>query len=280
MTSIAEPEIRSDDFLILNDESYRPDNICVVTGAANGIGRATALAAAANGLTTVALDIDVGGGRRTEEMARQIGGRVIFIPTDLRDDRQLERAIEEAAKLGSIKYLANIAGMQHVAPLDQFPMEKYDLMQQVMLRAPFYLSRLVLPHLRRSADGTGAIGNMASIHAHVSTLNKAAYNVLKFAIRGLTQSIAAEGEGKVRAFSISTGYVRTALALGQIPAQAAQRGITPEIVVRDIMLGRSRAKEMMTPVDVANLFIFGFSRYAKYLIGGDLLFDGGVVLTY
>ena len=153
-------------------------------------------------------------------------------------------------------------------------------MQQVRLRAPFYLSRLVLPHLRRSADGTGAIGNMASIHAHVSTLNKAAYNVLKFAIRGLTQSIAAEGEGKIRAFSISTGYVKTALALEQIPAQAAQRGITPESVVRDILLGRSRAKEMMTPVKVANLFIFGFSRYAKHLIGGDLLFDGGVVLTY
>jgi 3-hydroxybutyrate dehydrogenase len=75
MTRIEEPEIHRDDFLILNDESYRPDNICVVTGAANGIGRATALAAAANRLTTVALDIDVGGGRRTEEMARQIGGR-------------------------------------------------------------------------------------------------------------------------------------------------------------------------------------------------------------
>ena len=74
--------------------------------------------------------------------------------------------------------------------------------------------------------------------------------------------------------------MKTALALGQIPAQATQRGITPESVVRDIMLGRSRAKEMMNPVDVANLFIFGFSRYSKYLIGGDLLFDGGAVLTY
>ena len=107
MTRFEEPEIHRDDFLILNDESYRPDNICVVTGAAHGIGRATALAAAANQLTAVALDIDTAGGRRTEEMARGIGGRVIFIPTDLCDDTQLERAIEEAAKLGSIKYLAN-----------------------------------------------------------------------------------------------------------------------------------------------------------------------------
>lgn len=74
--------------------------------------------------------------------------------------------------------------------------------------------------------------------------------------------------------------MKTALVLKQIPAQAEQRGITPESVFRDIMLGRSRAKEMTTPVDAANLFIFGFSRYSKYLIGGDLLFDGGVVLTY
>ena len=280
MTRIEEPDIRRDDFLILNDKRFRPDNICVVTGAAHGIGRATALAAAANQLTTVALDIDLAGGRCTEEMARGVGGRVIFIPTDLCDDRQLERAIEEAAKLGSIKYLANIAGLQHVAALDQFPMEKYDLMHQVMLRAPFYLSKLVLPHIRRSADGTGAIGSMASIHAHIATLNKAAYNVFKFGIRGLTQSIAAEGDGKIRAFSVSTGFVKTGLTMGQIPAQAAQRGITPESVVRDIMLGRSQTKEMMVPVDVANLFMFGFSQYAKHLIGGDLLFDGGVVLTY
>jgi 3-hydroxybutyrate dehydrogenase len=74
--------------------------------------------------------------------------------------------------------------------------------------------------------------------------------------------------------------VKTPLALNQIPAQAEQRGITPEAVVTDVMMGKSRIKEMMSPIDVANLFIFGFSRFAKYLIGGDLLFDGGMVLTY
>ena len=280
MNNTIEPEICTEDFLILNDASFRRDNVCVVTGAGNGIGRATALAAAANQLTTVALDIDIEGGKRTEEMACHFNGRVIFIPTDVREDAQVERAIEEAAKLGSVKYLANIAGMQHVAPLDEFPMDKYDEMHKVMLRAPFYLTKLVLPHMRKSRDGTGTVGNMASIHAHVSTINKSAYNILKFAIRGLTQSIAAEGEGTIRAFSVSTGYVKTALALRQIPAHAAQRRISPERVVQDIMLGRSQAKEMMAPVDVANLFIFGFSRYARYLIGGDLLFDGGIVLTY
>ena len=79
---------------------------------------------------------------------------------------------------------------------------------------------------------------------------------------------------------ISTGFVKTPLALNQIPTQAEQRGITPEEVVRDIMMGPSRIKEMMSPIEVGNLFVFGFSRFAKYLIGGDLLFDGGMVLTY
>jgi 3-hydroxybutyrate dehydrogenase len=79
---------------------------------------------------------------------------------------------------------------------------------------------------------------------------------------------------------VSTGFVKTPLALNQIPAQAKQRGITPEAVVRDVMLGSSRIKEMMAPIEVANLFIFGMSGHGKYLVGGDMLFDGGMVLTY
>ncbi|HDZ23997.1 MAG TPA: SDR family oxidoreductase, partial [Desulfobacteraceae bacterium] len=133
---------------------------------------------------------------------------------------------------------------------------------------------------KKSADGTGAIGNMASAHAHICTLNKPVYNITKFGLRALSQSIAAEGEGKVRGFSVSTGFVKTALALKQIPAQAKQRGITPEEVVRDVMMGFSRVKEMMNPIEVGNLFVLGFSRFARYLVGGDLLFDGGMVLTY
>ncbi len=121
---------------------------------------------------------------------------------------------------------------------------------------------------------------MTSIHAHICTLNKTVYNLTKFGLRALTQSIAAEGNGKIRSFSVSTGFVKTALTLKQIPAQAQQRKITPQQVVQDVMLGNSRIKEMMTPIEVGNLFLFGFSRFAKYLIGGDLLFDGGMVLTY
>jgi len=277
---VAEPQIEREDILVVSDDSFNARNVCIVTGAAGGIGRATAVAAAANNLTCVGLDISEEGGKETEEIARTIGGRVIFIKTDLTQDEEIERAVNEAAKLGTIKYLANIAGIQHIDPVENFPMEKYDLMQSIMLRAPFYLSKLSIPHMKKSSDGAGVIGNMASIHAHICTINKPVYNITKFGLRALTQSIAAEGAGKIRAFSVSTGFVKTGLVLGQIPSQAEQRGLTPEEVVRDVMMGRSQIKEMMAPIEVANLFVFGFSRYSRYLIGGDLLFDGGLVLTY
>jgi len=276
---ITEPEIKRDEILILENDQFNPNNVCIVTGSGTGIGRATAIAAAANNLMTVGLDINKEEGNKTQKMAREMGGQMIFIQTDLTNDEEIEHAVAEAAKLGAIKYLANIAGIQHIDSVDNFPMGKYDLMQRLMLRAPFYLSKLTIPHMKKSNDKSGAIGNMASVHAHICTVNKPVYNITKFGLRALAQSISAEGQGKIRSFTISTNFVKTPLALNQIPAQAEQRGITQEEVVRDVM-GKSRIKEMMSSIEVANLFIFGFSRYARYLIGGDLLFDGGAVLTY
>ncbi len=277
---IREPEIREHEILILQDSNFNTDNVCIVTGCGTGIGRATAIAASANKLMTVGLDINEKEGKKTQKMARDMGGQMIFVRADLCKDEEVQTAVQDAAKLGTIKFIANIAGIQHIDSVENFPMEKYDLMQRLMLRAPFYLSKLSIPHMKKSKDGTGVIGNMSSIHAHVSTVNKPVYNITKFGLRALTQSISAEGAGKIRSFTVSTGFVKTPLTLNQIPAQAAQRDLSQEQVLAEVMMGKSRIKEMMAPVDVANLFTFGFSRYAKYLIGGDLLFDGGMVLTY
>jgi 3-hydroxybutyrate dehydrogenase len=277
---ISEPKITRGEILILEDEHFNPDNICIITGAATGIGRATVVAAAANGLTAVGLDINEEEAEKTQEIVNQIGGKMVFVRTDLTKDEDIENAVSEAAKHGTVKYLINIAGVQHIDAIENFPMEKYDLIQRLMLRAPFYLSKLSIPHMKNSSDGTGVVGNMASVHGHICTLNKTAYNITKFGLRALSQSISAEGEGRVRSFTVSTGFVKTPLALNQIPAQAKQRGISEEEVVRDVMMGFSRTKEMMSPIEAANLFIFGISRFAKYLIGGDLLFDGGMVRTY
>lgn len=277
---IKEPEIRQDDILKLVDGDFNIGHVCIVTGAGSGLGRATAIAASANNLMTVGLDVDAAAGKKTQALARKMGGQMIFIKADLTRDGDMDYAVQEAAKLGHIRYLANIAGIQHIDSIENFPMAKYDQMMGIMLRAPFYLSKLVIPHFKKTADGKGVIGNMSSVHGHICTFNKPAYNITKFGLRGLTQSIAAEGEGRIRAFTVSTGYVKTALALNQIKAQAELRHITPGDVVRDVMMGKSRVKEMMSPVEAANLFILGFSRFATYLNGGDLLFDGGMALTY
>ncbi|NLV12296.1 SDR family oxidoreductase [Haloarcula argentinensis] len=268
--------------LFVDDDHYASDTVCLVTGGGSGIGRATTLAMAANGVTAVATDIDADGLAEVADTAADLDldGTVETVTGDLANDADIESIVETAASHGTVRYLANIAGLQHIDAIEDFPMEKYDQMHDVMLRAPLALSKRVIPHIRGTDDGVGAIGNMASVHGHYVTSDKVAYNVSKFGLRGLTQSIAAEGGDGLRGFSISTGYVKTPLVVDQIPDTAEQRGISVDEVIDDVMLGQARVKEMMDPIDVANLFVFGFSAHADHLNGGDLLFDGGMTKTY
>lgn len=274
---IAPPEFSTEDALVLDDDRFAPENVALVTGAASGIGRATALVLAENGLTVVGTDVDAEGLDETAERAESVGvaGEVETVVGDLRED--VPEIVDAAADHGRLTYLVNVAGMQHIDPIEEFPMEAYDRMQDVMVRAPVELTKHSLPNMREA--GFGCVGNMASVHGHYVTSDKVAYNVAKFGLRGLTQSIAAEDDG-VRAFSVSTGYVKTPLVTDQIPDTADQRGISVDEVVEDVMLGQSRTDEMMTPVEVGNLFAFGFSEHASHLNGGDLRFDAGMSLTY
>lgn len=266
----------------LSDPHFRTDQVAVITGGASGIGRATAVGLAVNGLTVVATDVDGEGLDETAAIADDIDarGRLKPVEADLTDDNEVEAVVNTAAELGQIRYLANIAGLQTIASIEEFPMDAYDHMQQVMLRAPLLLSKLVLPHLKRIDEGRGAIANMASVHGHYVTRDKVAYNTVKFGLRGLTNSIAAETDGSFRAFSVSTGYVKTPLVLNQIADTAAERGLTEQEVVEDVMLGQARLKEMMAPIEVANLFVFALSHHSRILNGADLLWDGGYAHTY
>jgi 3-hydroxybutyrate dehydrogenase len=274
------PELTRADVLRIEDTQFTPDTVALVTGAASGIGRATAAALATNGLTVVGADIDEAGLAGTADVVDRLDaeGRLVAAPTDLTDDADVEAVVEAATDEGRLRYVANIAGMQHIASIPEFPMEKYDLLTDVMLRSPFKTAQAAIPHIREA--GGGAIANMSSVHGHYATTDKAAYITAKHGITGLTRAIAAEGEGSLRSFSVSVGYVLTPLMVDQIEDTARERGISEREVVEDVMLGQARTKELMTPVEVANLFVFGFSSHAKHLNGADLLFDGGFTHTY
>ncbi|MEF8818822.1 MAG: SDR family oxidoreductase [Haloferacaceae archaeon] len=276
------PELTADDLLVLDDPRFGPETVALVTGAASGIGRATAAALAANGLTVVGADVDEDGLDGTRALAEEVGapGTVNPVPTDLTDDGDVEATVEAAAERGDLRYVANVAGVQHIASIPEFPVERWDLLLDVMLRAPFLTAKLAIPHVRATDDGVGAIANMSSVHGHYATQDKPAYIAAKHGLHGLTRAIAAEGEGSLRGFSVSVGYVLTPLMVDQIEDTAAERGISEREVVEDVMLGQARTKTMMTPAEVANLFVFGLSEHGRHLNGGDMLWDGGYTTTY
>ncbi|WP_181685314.1 SDR family oxidoreductase [Halorhabdus salina] len=276
------PELTPEDLLVLEDPRFDADSVALVTGAASGIGQATAVALAANGLTVVGADVDEAGLAETGDLIADfdLPGPYHPVETDLTDDDDVDAVVEAAAEAGDLRYVANIAGMQHIDTIAEFPMDKYDLLTDIMLRAPFYTAKRAMPHIQDTDDSVGAIANMSSVHGHYATQAKPAYITAKHGLTGLTRAIAAEGGGTLRGFSVSVGYVLTPLMVNQIQDTAAERGISEQEVVEDVMLGQARTKEMMTPADVANLFVFGFSSHASHLNGGDLLFDGGYTHTY
>ncbi|MFJ6793644.1 3-hydroxybutyrate dehydrogenase [Streptomyces sp. NPDC091268] len=235
----------------------------MVTGAGSGIGRACARALAAAGARVHVVDLDA---EAAKSAAEETGGLAHAV--------DLSRASLVGELPTEVDILVNNAGLQHVAPLTEFPPDRFELMQKVMVHAPFLLLRQTLPHM--IAGGWGRIVNISSVHGLRASPYKAAYVTAKHAMEGLSKVAALEGAPHgVTSNCINPGYVRTPLVEQQIAAQAAAHGIDPERVVGEVLLSRSAIKRMIEPAEVAAVAVWLCGPHTGYITGASLPVDGG-----
>lgn len=235
----------------------------LVTGGGSGIGRACALRLAAAGASVVVVDRNV---EAAKAVADETGGRAEGI--DLAEPGAVERLDTE------IDVVVNNAGLQHVAPVQDFPAERFAYIQRVMVEAPFLIVRRALP--RMYARGWGRIVNISSVHGLRASPYKAAYVSAKHGLEGLSKVVALEGAPHgVTSNCINPAYVRTPLVEGQIAAQAASHGIPEAEVVEKIMLARAAIKRLIEPEEVAELTAYLCSPAASFITGAAIALDGG-----
>jgi 3-hydroxybutyrate dehydrogenase len=176
--------------------------------------------------------------------------------------------------LGGADILVNNAGLQHIAPVHEFPLEKWDLLIGVMLTGTFYCTRAVLPHML--ARRWGRVVNISSIHGLVASAFKSAYISAKHGIIGFTRALALEvAEAGITANAVCPGYLRTPLVEGQIAAQAQVHGLSPSEVVERIMLAPAAVKRLLEPDEVAALVLYLCGAAAAGITGGAFPIDGG-----
>ncbi|MBI2324605.1 MAG: 3-hydroxybutyrate dehydrogenase [Chloroflexi bacterium] len=243
----------------------------IVTGASSGIGRAVAEGLAAAGARVVLADLDAEAGER---VARDLHG-CAFQRTDVasRDDcrRLVDRTVE---LLGGVDILVNNAGLQHVAPIEELPEERWEHLIRVMLIGAFLLTMYSISHMYRGH--WGRIVNIASIHGLVASPYKSAYIAAKHGLLGLTKTVALEaGEKGVTVNAICPAYVRTPVVEKQIADQAKVHGISENEVIERIMLARAAVRRLLEPSEVAAYALFLCSDAASGITGAAQLMDAG-----
>ncbi|MFD6891816.1 3-hydroxybutyrate dehydrogenase [Streptomyces sp. NPDC059957] len=237
--------------------------VALVTGGGSGIGRACAVALAEAGAVVHVADVDAAA---AEAVAGLVGGHAHVV--DLADPSAIGRLPT------AVDILVNSAGLQHVAPITEFPPERFTLIQQVMVTAPFLLLRHVLPHMY--AARWGRVVNISSVHGLRASAYKSAYVAAKHALEGLSKVTAIEGAPYgVTSNCISPGYVRTPLVEGQILDQAAAHGIDAGDVLSEVLLTRSPIKRLIEPEEVAAAALWLCGPHTGYVTGSSLPLDGG-----
>lgn len=251
----------------------------LITGSTSGIGLAYARALAAEGANIVLNGFGDADQIKAlcDELAATSGGRAIFAAGDLTKREGTEAMVATAlAEFGAVDILINNAGMQHVAPVEDFPVEKWDAIIALNLTSAFDACRLCIPGMK--AKGWGRILFTASAHSLTASPYKAAYVAAKHGIAGLTKTLALElaTEG-VTANCISPGYVWTPLVENQIPDTMIARNMTREQVINDVMLERQPSKQFVQPDELAALALFLCRDEARNITGANYNVDGGWV---
>ncbi|WP_370187931.1 3-hydroxybutyrate dehydrogenase [Qipengyuania sp.] len=240
----------------------------LVTGSTSGIGLAIARALHGEGAEVILNGFGDEGEITT--LREELGGAAHF-GTDLTDVAAVEAMMAEA---GQVDILVNNAGVQHVSPVEDFPVDKWNLIIALNLTAAFHTTRLAVPGMK--AKGWGRIINTASAHSKVASPFKSAYNASKHGIAGFTKTIALElAEHGVTANCISPGYVWTPLIEGQIPDTMKARGMTREEVVNDVLLVKQATKKFVQPEEVGALAAFLCRDEAQNVNGANWSVDGG-----
>lgn len=239
----------------------------LVTGSTSGIGLAIARALKAEGAEVVLTGF--GEPEAIAALCEELGA--VHVSADLTATEGVERLMAEA---GAVDVMINNAGMQHVAPVESFPPEKWDAIIALNLSAAFHTSRLAVLHMK--AAGWGRIINVASAHSLVASPYKAAYVAAKHGIAGLTKVLALElAEAGITANCISPGYVWTPLVENQIPDTMAARGMTREQVMHDVLLAKQPTRKFVAVEEVAAMAVFLCGDAAQNINGANWSVDGG-----
>jgi 3-hydroxybutyrate dehydrogenase len=249
----------------------------LVTGSTSGIGLGIAQRLAAEGANIVLNGFGEAGEieKLRKQIASEYGVNVAYDGADMTSPDAIAAMMEKAiAAFGAVDVLVNNAGIQHVAPVDEFPIDKWNAIIAINLSSAFHTTRAALPAMKKKR--WGRIVNIASAHALVASPFKSAYVAAKHGIAGLTKTVALEvAEQGITANAICPGYVLTPLVKNQIPDTAKARGITEEQVVRDVILAAQPSKQFVKVEEVAALTAFLCSEGAKSITGAMLSIDGG-----
>ncbi len=210
-----------------------------------------------------------------DELAALAGARVLHDAADMAKPGEIASMMARAiGEFGAVDVLVNNAGIQHVAPVDEFPPERWDAIIAINLSSAFHTIRAALPPMR--AKGRGRIINIASAHALVASPYKSAYVAAKHGIAGLTKSVALEtAQQGITCNAICPGYVRTPLVERQIPDTARARGISEEAVVRDVLLAAQPTKRFVEIDEVVAMAVYLAGESAASITGALLSIDGG-----